>query len=109
VIAVFTKFDQFRREVKIKLEDSDQHRDSDPPAGTDVDAEVETIFNEHFKAPLGESPLLVRLESEDSVDKLACTTLIAVPQECTSLANSVLTLLKRLPVHSLLMSLISCC
>ena len=37
VVAVFTKFDQFRREVRMKLED--QHRDPE----TDLEVEMETI------------------------------------------------------------------
>jgi hypothetical protein len=58
VIAVFTKHDQFRRNLKIKLED--QHRD---PAL--LDAEVETVFNQHYLASLTGPPPFIRLESED--------------------------------------------
>jgi hypothetical protein len=57
VIAVFTKYDQFRREINMKLED--QHRDS-----AHVDDEVKTIFNEHFLGSLKESAPFVRLESK---------------------------------------------
>jgi hypothetical protein len=60
VIAVFTKYDQFRREIRMRLED----RQCD---ATHLDAEVERIFNEHFLANLTGSPPLVRLESEDFV------------------------------------------
>ena len=62
VIAVFTKFDQFRREVRMKLED--QHRDSE----TDLGVEMENIFNEHYLASLGGPPPFIRLEGEDFVD-----------------------------------------
>jgi len=58
VIAVFTKHDQFRRNLKIKLED--QHRE---PAV--LDAEVETVFNQHYLASLTGPPPFIRLESED--------------------------------------------
>jgi hypothetical protein len=60
VIAVFTKYDQFRRNIKMKLED--QHRDL-----ADIDDDVETIFNEHFLGKLKGSPPFVRLESKDFV------------------------------------------
>jgi hypothetical protein len=88
----------------MKLED--QHHDP----GTDLDAEVERIFNEHFLANLGpgESPPFVRLESEDFVNELACTLLIVVLKRCKSMANGVLSLLKRRPMHSLAESLPSC-
>jgi hypothetical protein len=58
VIAVFTKLDQFRRDVKIKLEDEGREV-------TNLDVEVEHIFGEHYQADLGGSPLFVRLGSKD--------------------------------------------
>jgi hypothetical protein len=61
VIAVFTKCDQFRRDIRMKLEDQD--RDSDDIAL--VNAEMERIFNEEFLANLKGSPPIVRLESEE--------------------------------------------
>jgi len=61
VIAVFTKFDQFRRDIRMKVEDQD--RDADNPAI--LNAEMERIFNEEFLEHLKESPPIVRLESED--------------------------------------------
>jgi hypothetical protein len=61
VIAVFTKFDQFRRDVRIQLED--QYRDI-----ALLNTEVERIFNEHYLANLRRSPPFVRLESEDFVN-----------------------------------------
>jgi hypothetical protein len=60
VIAVFTKFDQFRRDVMMKLEDKDGNPD-DPAL---LDAEMERIFNEEFLTNLKGSPPIVRLESE---------------------------------------------
>jgi|SRR6266850_4377176 len=94
VIAVFTKYDQFRREIKYSLEKQ----------GTDealLNAEVKRNFEEQYVAKLPVSAPAVRLESERFVNQLACTTLISVPQECTSPAKSVLSLLKRLPMSSL--------
>ena len=61
MIAVFTKFDQFKRDIRMKVEDQD--RDADDPAI--LKAEMERIFNEEFLANLKESPPIVRLESED--------------------------------------------
>jgi hypothetical protein len=106
VIAVFTKYDQFRREVRMKLED--QRRNSDPLSETDFGAEMEKIFNENYLDNLGGSPPFVCLESEKFVNNLACTMLIAVPKECTSMASSALSLLKRLPMHSLVELLALC-
>ena len=58
MIAVFTKHDQFRRNLKIKLED--QRRD---PALLDV--EVESVFSQHYLASLTGPPPFIRLESKD--------------------------------------------
>jgi hypothetical protein len=70
VIAVFTKYDQFRRNIGIKLED--QHRDSSL-----LDVEVESAFHEHYLAGLKGPPPFIRLESEDSDDHrdMYCTKL----------------------------------
>ena len=58
MIAVFTKFDQFRRDVKIKLED----RVRDPKMH--LDDEVERIFNERYLAYLAGPPPFIRLQGE---------------------------------------------
>ena len=58
VIAVFTKFDQFKRDIKMRLEDEGR----DP--GMDLDTEVENIFNQHYLAGLNGPPPFIRLESE---------------------------------------------
>jgi len=55
VIAVFTKFDQFRHNIRMKLEDE---------GGMDLNTEVENIFNQHYLARLNGPPLFIRLESE---------------------------------------------
>jgi hypothetical protein len=59
VIAVFTKYDQFKRNIKMKLEDEDH----DPEI--DLDAKAEKIFKEHYLAGLKRRPPFIRLESED--------------------------------------------
>jgi len=58
VIAIFTKYDQFKREIRMKLED--QCRD---PA-TELEAEVESIFNQYFLASLTGPPPFICLESK---------------------------------------------
>jgi hypothetical protein len=73
VIAVFTKFDQFRRDVRMKVED--QNCDADDPAI--VNAEMERILKDEFLAHLKESPPIVLLESK-AFYKLASTRLITV-------------------------------
>jgi len=57
VIAVFTKYDQFRRDIGFKLED----QKLDPAL---LDNEVEMIFKKEYLAELRESAPFVRLESE---------------------------------------------
>ena len=61
MIAVFTKHDQFRREVMMKLEDK---RGSEVDRAL-IDREMERIFKECYLANLGEAPRFVCLESED--------------------------------------------
>jgi len=59
VIAVFTKYDQFKRDIKMKLQDEGRDRE------TDLNAEVENIFNQHYLAGLNGPPPFICLESED--------------------------------------------
>ena len=59
VIAVFTKYDQFKRDIRMKLKD--QGRDPD----IELNAEVENIFKQHYLSGLDSSPPFIRLESED--------------------------------------------
>jgi hypothetical protein len=63
VIAIFTKFDQFKRDVKIKLED----RGRDPEIH--LDDEVERIFKERYLAYLVGPPPFIRLQSEDFLNE----------------------------------------
>jgi len=71
VIAVFTKFDQFKHDIKMKLEDEGR----DP--GTDHDAEMERVFNQYYLASLSGPPPFVRLERMHKHDQ-QCTDLIEV-------------------------------
>jgi hypothetical protein len=105
VIAVFTKYDQFRRETIFRLEDQGVDTSTNPAR---LDAEIEKIFNEQYLAKLTGSAPVVHLESENFVNQLVCTTLTPVPQKCTSLVESVLNLLKRLPMSFLAALLRSC-
>jgi len=57
VIAVFTKYDQFKRDIKMKLEDEGR----DPEI--DLNAEVENIFNRHYLGSLNGPPPYICLES----------------------------------------------
>jgi len=59
LIAVFTKYDQFKRDIKMKLEDEGNDRE------IDLNAEVENIFNQHYLARLDGRPPFICLESED--------------------------------------------
>jgi hypothetical protein len=101
VIAVFTKYDQFKINIRMQLED--QNRDP-----TQLDEEVKRVFDEQYLANLRGSPPFVRLQSEGFENQLACTTLIVVLQKCTSTADGVWSLLKRLLMHSPAVSLPSC-
>ena len=85
VIAVFTKYDQFRRDVMFKLED--QRRDPSL-----LDAEAESVFNEHYLASLTGPPPFILLESEDFDDhrdmystRLSPTGMHKPDQQCNGL------------------------
>ena len=58
VIAVFTKYDQFKRDIKMTLEDEGRDQEMD------LNTEVENIFNQHYLAGLNGSPPFICLESE---------------------------------------------
>ena len=61
MIAVFTKYDQFKRDIIIKLEDQDR----DPALLND---EMERIFGEYYYLANLRSPPFVRLEGEGNVN-----------------------------------------
>ena len=64
VIAVFTKYDQFRRETLFRLEDQGLDTCTDTAL---LDAEVEKIFNKEYLTKLRESAAFVCLESESFI------------------------------------------
>ena len=66
VIAIFTKFDQFKRDIKMRLEDEGRY------SGTHFDTEMESVFIQYYLASLSGSPPFVRLESEDFFDQFTC-------------------------------------
>ena len=59
VIAVFTKYDQFKYNIEIDLE-----RDGYANWESKAHAEVERVFQEQYLDKLGGTPHFVRLESE---------------------------------------------
>ena len=61
VIALFTKYDQFKLDIKMKLEDELDHPE------TDIDAEVKKVFEQHYLARLSGPPPFICLESEGFV------------------------------------------
>ena len=71
VIAVFTKFDQFKRNIKMQLEDEGRELE------TQFETEVEGVFDRYYLGSLSGPPPFVRLESED-FRRLFTTMLIPV-------------------------------
>jgi len=68
VIAVFTKYEQFRREVMMKLEDQKRGLAL-------LSDEIESIFDSHYLANLRGSPPVVRLEKMHKPGQ-SCTLLL---------------------------------
>ncbi|KAF8266088.1 hypothetical protein EI94DRAFT_1734003 [Lactarius quietus] len=67
VIAVFTKYDQFLCNVEMDMQDESE----DPPDNypdSDVSAEAEKRFQDHYLAPLGNNVKYVRLENMHKKD-----------------------------------------
>jgi len=65
----------------MKLEDEDGDREKD------LNAEVETVFNQHYLGRFTKPTPFVRLESENFADHLTCTILISVLQKCIDKAD----------------------
>ena len=57
VVAVFTKYDQFKIDTMLKLEDENRYED-------DIDKEVENRFEQRYLSGLEGHPLRIRLEGE---------------------------------------------
>jgi hypothetical protein len=90
MIAVFTKYEQFRVDTELKVRNLDTRTASDAVL---LKTMVENTFKEQYLAKLTGSPPVVCLESENFVNHLACTMLINFPpagmhkssQKCTKL------------------------
>jgi len=68
IIAVFTKYDQFRLNIEMNLEDcgcSQSETEGQAPA------EAERVFKEHYLGKLGVAPPFVCLESKGIEDRSA--------------------------------------
>jgi hypothetical protein len=66
IMALFTKYDQFRRNIKMKLIDVHGH----PITETDIEGEAKRVFKQHYIAELHErehTTPYIRLESEEFV------------------------------------------
>ena len=86
LIAVFTKYDQFKYNIEIDLE-----RDGCANWEIDANAEAERVFQEQYLGKLGGMPHFVRLESEfwktvgpSGVDIL-CADMHEAGKHCTEL------------------------
>ncbi|SRR6266404_3585080 len=64
VIVVFTKYDQFLRNVQIDLEDRNYEDPSIDISEEAKEKAVKEIFEEHYLRPLGDGVVWVRLQSE---------------------------------------------
>ena len=105
LMALFTKYDQFRRNIKVKLIDKHDH----PITETHVKGEAKSVFEQHYTPKLHErSTPFICLESEEFVTDWPIILLISVLQTCTTNANYVLIWLIWLPIHSLVAWLNSC-
>jgi len=91
VIALFTKYEQFKRDIKMKLED--ENEDDHPLAETDIGTEVKRVFEQQYLAGLCGPPPFICLESEYFFYQQIYILIISVPQGCTRMANNVLILL----------------
>ena len=73
VIAVFTKYDQFKREINFKLEDQGLDTSTNPGL---LNTELERVFEEQYLTKLRGSAPFVHLESKNFFNHIACTMLI---------------------------------
>jgi len=83
VIAVFTKYDQFRCDIEMRLEDQD--RDAEAL----LHVEIDRVFNQEYLANFKGAPPYICLESEVSVIVGTYTILISLAQKCMKPAHSV--------------------
>jgi len=86
VIALFTKYEQFKRDIEIKLRNERGHPESD------IDAEAKRVFEQQYLSSLIGDPPSICLESKDFVSD-TYILLISDLQGCTRMANGVPILL----------------
>jgi hypothetical protein len=86
VIAVFTKYDQFRSDIELRLEDQDRD------AKAHLDAEIDRAFNQEYLANLEGAPPYICLESEVSMTVETSILISLVVQKCTKPAHTVVIL-----------------
>jgi hypothetical protein len=78
VIAVFTKYDQFKIDIEMKLEDEKSKNPYN--VQRTLEEEMKGVFQYDYLGRLGETPphRYTRLESEGFGNQLTCTILISV-------------------------------
>ncbi|KAF8258006.1 hypothetical protein EI94DRAFT_1756079, partial [Lactarius quietus] len=87
VIAVFTKYDQFLCNVEMDMQDESE--DPDNYTDSDVSAEAEKRFQDHYLSPLGNDVKYVRLENmhmnDNRCDGLVEKTAAALNEDTVAL------------------------
>ncbi|KAF8266000.1 hypothetical protein EI94DRAFT_1803644 [Lactarius quietus] len=87
VIAVFTKYDQFLCNVEMDMQDESEDPDNYPDS--DVSAEAEKRFQDHYLGPLGNDVKYVRLENmhmnDNRCDGLVEKTAAALNEDTVAL------------------------
>ncbi|KAJ7897569.1 hypothetical protein B0H14DRAFT_2332481 [Mycena olivaceomarginata] len=86
IIAVFTKFEAFRHNIQLDLEDDDERQQVNPQD------ECERIFKAEYLGRLGKGPKFVRLEGMDK-SNARCDNLIGTTLEVLDPATVALMLL----------------
>ena len=94
VIAVFTKYDQFLRNVEMHVADYPHEYPN-----SSVSEVAEKLFQELYLHPLGDDIRYVRLESGFRVKYLAQRQADFLWQRCTRKIRAVITSLRRQPQH----------
>jgi len=69
IIAVFTKYDQFKLDVEMELEDA---KGGEGVLAQWVETEAERLFNVEYLGTVGGMPPYVRLQSESLAHLLHC-------------------------------------
>ena len=87
VIAVFTKYDQFLRNVRIDLEDYGN-------PGENISDAAQRLFKEHYLHHLGDGARFVRLESSFIIEFGGCV-LILLWKKCTNQKRAAVLFLKK--------------